>query len=153
MGSDDLFYKKKERLQASLKRRTARRAPYDVVLIVCEGSKTEPNYFCELRDAYRLSSANVSVTEGIGSDPLSVVRRAEELFEKDSDYDAVFCVFDRDKHATYQQALEKVSTTNLKKREGRKMFDLITFDPNIMGGSASAVCGLRCPCYQPGRIR
>ncbi len=128
MGSDDLFHKKKERLQASLKRRAARLEPYDVVLIVCEGSKTEPNYFCELRDAYRLSSANVSVTEGTGSDPLSVVRRAEVLFDKDSDYDTVFCVFDRDNHATYDQALDKVSATTLKKSEGRKITGWARFE-------------------------
>lgn len=42
MGSDNLFHKRKERKAASLRRAKAKRSPYDVVLIVCEGAKTEP---------------------------------------------------------------------------------------------------------------
>ena len=61
MGSDDLFRKKKERKTASLLRAKAKLSPYDVVLIVCEGEKTEPNYFEELKDAFRLNNANVKI--------------------------------------------------------------------------------------------
>jgi hypothetical protein len=49
MGSDNLFHKRKVRRAASLRRTAARRDSYDTVLIVCEGEKTEPNYFRELR--------------------------------------------------------------------------------------------------------
>ena len=49
MGSDDLFHKRKARTAELHRRRVARRAPYDRVLIVCEGAKTEPNYFKWLR--------------------------------------------------------------------------------------------------------
>lgn len=37
--------KKKERRNTSFRRRVKHREPYDVILIVCEGSKTEPDYF------------------------------------------------------------------------------------------------------------
>lgn len=43
MGTDNLFHKRKERKAESLRRRRTMKAPYDVVLIVCEGEKTEPN--------------------------------------------------------------------------------------------------------------
>lgn len=50
------------RENASLRRqRKNPREPYDVVLIVCEGSKTEPAYFTALKNELRLSSANISI--------------------------------------------------------------------------------------------
>ena len=51
----------KERQQRQLARKRAKRASYDRILIVTEGSKTEPNYFCEIREAHRLHNANVQV--------------------------------------------------------------------------------------------
>ena len=107
MGSDNLFHKRKERKAASLRRRKASLAPYDVVLIVCEGEKTEPNYFNEFKKAFRLSNANVRVV-GRGVDPLSVVNHAIELCRQEKEYDRVYCVFDQDRHTTYHSALERI---------------------------------------------
>ena len=45
MGSEDLFHKRKAKSAEQLERRKAKRSPYEKVLIVCEGEKTEPNYF------------------------------------------------------------------------------------------------------------
>ncbi len=39
MGTDNLFHKRKERKVELLRRRRAMKAPYDVILIVCEGGK------------------------------------------------------------------------------------------------------------------
>ena len=44
-----------------LKRNRAKQASYDRVLIVCGGSKTEPNYFREIIDHLKLNTANVEV--------------------------------------------------------------------------------------------
>lgn len=104
----------------SLKRRGPRREPYDRVLIVCEGSKTEPNYLRELISHFQLSSANVEITGDGGSAPHSVVEYAIELFERDLDYNAVFCVFDRDGHSTFDQALQQVRDKILVRRVGRR---------------------------------
>jgi len=119
MGTDNLFHKRKERKAELLRRRQAMKAPYDVILIVCEGGKTEPNYFTELKKAFRLSNANVMVC-GRGSDPLSVVNFAIETFRREPEFDRVYCVFDRDRHATYHAALDKVKRTRLSK--GSKIF-------------------------------
>jgi RloB-like protein len=116
MGSDDLFHKRKQRLAASLQRKKAKKAPYDRVLIVCEGAKTEPNYFREIRDTYRLNTANIDICgEECGSDPLSVVNYAIRNFQKDPDYDRVYCVIDRDKHTTFDAAIDKLRQTRLGK--------------------------------------
>jgi hypothetical protein len=104
------------------------------VLIVCEGSKTEPNYFRELVAYYQLSSANIEITGDGGSAPDSVVDYAIELFEQDPDYDCVFCVFDRDSHATFDQALRRVRDKKLIRRRdrhkiGEARFEAITSIP------------------------
>lgn len=90
------------------RRRRPRREPYDRVLIVCEGTKTEPDYFREIVSAYRLSSANVVVGSGRGSDPESVVATAVERYEEDPDYDGVYVVVDRDTHVGFASAEDRM---------------------------------------------
>jgi hypothetical protein len=97
-------------------RRPPRREPYDSVLIVCEGAKTEPLYFKGLLIAHQLSSANIHVMSADGSDPMSIVSFAEAQMAKvEADgvpYDKVFCVFDRNGHAQYNEALRRVASSN-----------------------------------------
>lgn len=59
-------------------------------LIVCEGEKTEPNYF----RSFRVPTVVVDV-QGLGENPSKLVQSAKELKSQD-DYDQVWCVFDRD---------------------------------------------------------
>jgi hypothetical protein len=116
MGTDNLFHKRRHRRADSLKRKEKNKAPYDRVLVVCEGAKTEPNYFKEMRNAYRLSTANIKICgKECGSDPLSVVTYAIEKFREDRDYDRVYCVIDRDKHTTFDAAIDKLLQTKLGK--------------------------------------
>lgn len=116
------------RNQSQLRRRGPKREPYDRVLIVCEGSKTEPNYLREVVAHYRLSVANVEITGDGGSAPMSVVAQAIELFEKDPDYNAVFCVIDRDGHTTFQQALARVRDSTLNRRIGKRKIGEARFE-------------------------
>ena len=55
----------------------SKREPYDRVLIVCEGQRTEPLYFQDIADRYRLSIANIKVI-GSEADPKTVVREAKK---------------------------------------------------------------------------
>ncbi|MBV4459410.1 RloB family protein [Pseudomonas sp. COR58] len=97
MGTDNLFHKRKAQ---KLQRNKPSRKPYEKVLIVCEGRKTEPNYFNELKDFYEIDTANIHISGDCGSDPISVVRHGEDLFKEaaktSEPFDKVFCVFDRD---------------------------------------------------------
>ena len=107
----------KRNLRRRARRFKATREPYDRVLIVCEGSKTEPSYFNELVDFYSLSLDNVKVV-GHGSDPLEVVRQAKELQwqekQRGNRFDRVYCVFDRDEHSSFDRASDKARTSGLK---------------------------------------
>lgn len=91
--------------------RNPRREPYDVVLIVCEGHKTEPLYLRRLRQVHRLSSANIDIVPSPGQDPLSIVAHAEGRMNAE-DFDRGFCVFDRDGHAGYDEALRRIRSLN-----------------------------------------
>ncbi len=113
MGTDNLFHKRKERKIASFKRAQAKRSPHDTVLIVCEGEKTEPNYFKELRTDLQLNIANIEITGDTGgSAPISIVSYG---IKHQHDYDKVFCVFDKDMHTNYQAALDKLHSKNFRK--------------------------------------
>lgn len=107
-------------------RRAPQREAYARVLIVCEGTKTEPGYFREIIEEHQLSSANVVVTSGSGSDPKSVVDTAIQLYEYDSDYDEVYVVIDRDSHPGYDAAVNRIKNAP-KNLQG--VIELISSEP------------------------
>lgn len=118
MGSDDLFHKRKAKLKENTSRHKASRMPYQKVLIVTEGTKTEPIYFKEVIDYYEINTANVRISGECGSDPISVFNFAVELYHqetiKDDPFDRVYCVFDQDSYHLgtnkYKQALDKIGS-------------------------------------------
>lgn len=109
--------------KAKSKAQLARPAPHRLCrsrfLIVCEGSKTEPNYFRDLKDDLGLTNTDVEICGDCGSAPRSVVDRALELFAIDPSFDCIFCVFDKDTHTTYSEAIDLVS--NKKMPSGKKI--------------------------------
>lgn len=113
MGTDDLFKKRKARSALDQARRKASRAPYEKVLIVCEGEKTEPNYFQELKDFYEIDTANVVIDGNCGSSPISVVNHAIASYLQETEtlepYDKVYCVIDRDTHDSFDEAIAKLA--------------------------------------------
>lgn len=91
MGTDNLHHKRKAKKTKDHQRRIASRQPYDRVLIVCEGQKTEPFYFEELRKYYNLHSTNIKITGNCDSSPTSILKKAEELFD-DSKKSAILLI-------------------------------------------------------------
>lgn len=118
MGRD---HQAKDRQQQRQSAKLGRRAAYSRLLIVTEGSKTEPQYLEEIRSLHKLHSANVAVQPAqLGTEPIRVVQYAQRLFEsgdlhrgiRPRQFDGVFVVFDRDAHATYNDALQCVQSLN-----------------------------------------
>ena len=110
---------RRNRNRQSLARRGPQREPYDRVLIVCEGEKTEPHYFREMIATWQLSGTNVEIRGDGGSAPNSVVEYAVQLFEQSPDYDRVYCVFDKDGHASFAAAVQRVRDLTLLRMEGK----------------------------------
>jgi hypothetical protein len=111
MGSDDLFRKRKAREGAALQRKKSERARNKRYLIVCEGTKTEPHYFRELLDDLRIHPQVVRIAPNDGVSPDRVVTHALALYDEDAAagdaYDTVYCVFDRDRHSTFDAAVQR----------------------------------------------
>jgi hypothetical protein len=98
----------RERAAGKLKRKQGRRPPYPRILIVCEGKKTEPQYFEEIRISNRVPTAHVTVLHSeLGTQPRQVVDFAEQTFLASRAYEHVYAVFDRDAHPTYHDALNR----------------------------------------------
>ena len=97
MGSDNVFHRRKAKNTKSLQRKAAHREAYEKLLIVCEGEKTEPNYFEGAREYYSLNMVNVEVRGDCGSDPMNIVRFARQRYREEKDagdpFDKVYCVF------------------------------------------------------------
>lgn len=131
MGSDDLFRKRKAREGAALQRQKHERARNKRYLIVCEGTKTEPHYFSELLDDLRIRPQVVRIAPNDGVSPDRVVAHALALYEEDAAsgdaYDKVYCVFDRDKHTTFDAAVQR--TKDLSGAEKPVPLEAITSTP------------------------
>ncbi|QLB20048.1 CRISPR-associated protein [Vespertiliibacter pulmonis] len=114
MGSDDLHKKRKSQTLKQKQRKIGTKKPYDRVLIVCEGSKTEPLYFKALREEYQLHTANIEICNSSGSDPISIVNHAKiryrEAKNERNSFDRVYCVFDKDQHANYKPAIKTLES-------------------------------------------
>ena len=93
MGHDKLFQKR----AAELRRAEDTRQPR-IILIVCEGGKTEPNYFKAFPENKHVYDA-IDIL-GMGYNTVSLVRKAiqlrNEAQENRKPYQEVWCVFDRD---------------------------------------------------------
>lgn len=105
-----------------LGRPAGRAAGRKSVLIVCEGTKTEPLYFCGLVRHLKLST--VEVVPAVGSAPMTVVSdaarrkkdRAKEAAHSSAcvPYDEIWCVFDVDVHPNLKSAIKTASDNGLK---------------------------------------
>lgn len=103
-----------ERSIDRLHRRAGKRATRSSILIVCEGSKTEPKYFERVLAKWKL--ATVEVLPARGSAPTTIVadaawrKKARRVEASHSnvvvEYDEVWCVFDVDAHPRIKTAIK-----------------------------------------------
>lgn len=118
MGSDDLHKKRKAQTLKQKQRKIGIRKPYDRVLIVCEGSKTELLYFKALREEYQLHTANIEICNSSGTDPISIINYAKtryiEAKNEGNAFDRVYCVFDKDQHSNYDSAIKMLEALSPK---------------------------------------
>jgi hypothetical protein len=89
-------------------------------LIVCEGEKTEPNYF----RSFRVPGLVVDV-KGVGENPSRLVKTTQEYNQKD-EYDQIWCVFDRDDWRTqdFNNAIKKAKTLKFRVAYSNEAFEL-----------------------------
>ena len=126
MGSDNLHHLKRK---GQLRRKSHKLKEYkDSILIICEGDKTEPNYF----KSFPATNIKIRIL-GTGKNTISLVEEAIEKWKEfayeDRYFEKLWCVFDKDDFfsANYNQAFENISSEEyklnkkFKKRVGREI--------------------------------
>ncbi len=106
----------KKRAREEKKRKTEFKSKRKFYLLVCEGEKTEPNYFESLKSSLPkgvLELTNIDI-DGIGKNTLSIVEEAKKLRKKYEEkylrkIDKVWAVFDKDSFPTinFNNAINK----------------------------------------------
>lgn len=93
----------------------------EVFLIVCEGEKTEPNYFKN----FPLPPYQIDVI-GFGNNPSKLVEKAIEISQQEREYDQVWCVFDRNswKADDFNGAITYAEQNGIKVAYSNEAFEL-----------------------------
>jgi hypothetical protein len=116
-------------LQKCFTKPAKKSTPREIVsyfLIVCEGKKTEPNYFKSFPKKVGKIIYDIEF-EGGGISTIKVVEKAIELRDKSKQkYDRVWAVFDRDsfKPNSFNSAILKARTNNIKCAWSNEAFEL-----------------------------
>lgn len=95
--------------------------PRQRILIVCEGEKTEPNYFLQ----FPIPKDSVVVVKGIGANTISLVKEAIRLMSEEK-YHQVWCVFDKDSFpaANFNLAIDAANNNGIKVAYSNEAFEL-----------------------------
>lgn len=115
-------------------RRPAFRDPRKIILIVCEGQRTEPEYFAGFSKHFRNSRVQLRIIPGAG-EPRAVVERARDLKrenendafrERDENllYDAVWCLVDVDDHPRLHEAVQIARDNEIRLAISNPSFEL-----------------------------
>ena len=110
------------------RRSIRRREPGERFLIVCEGEKTEPNYFA----SFHLPGLVNIHAEGFGVSPPELVDEALEIRRKTTrrrgqePYDQIWCVFDKDdwKESDFDNATKQAEKQGLNVAYSNQAFEL-----------------------------
>ncbi|HOY62439.1 MAG TPA: RloB family protein [bacterium] len=100
------------------KKKLARKPPFKelkpVLLIVCEGKKTEPYYFEDIKSKWKITSMQIEIkgSNVCGTAPKDIVDYAKKEWKKKTrdgmpiEKGDVWCVFDRDAHESFDAAIK-----------------------------------------------
>ena len=129
MGASKRSRKREAKASRDLARRRGKpRESYERILIICEGEKTEPNYFKGLKDELKLATANVAIVGDGKFNPMKIASFAKKRYQQEKGagipFDRVFCVFDKDCHSDYEKAL-----THIRQMPPRDVFRAIPSVP------------------------
>jgi hypothetical protein len=143
----------------SLRRRPPTRSVLPRILIVCEGTKTEPGYFEDLRQRYRRV---VELELSPGGVPKTLVERAVEIkYDADSKankdenerFEEVWCVFDIDDHPKVDDAKQQARDNGISLAISNPCFELWVLlhfeeqNAHISRTRLSAACRKHLPGY------
>ena len=97
--------------------RYKRRAPFrqakEEVLVVC-GGQTEELYFKAFNRVFHPALGRISIVTAVeAKNPLQIVEYAIKARQQKDDYNAVWCVFDKDEFTDFDDAIEFAKRNNI----------------------------------------
>ena len=115
-------------------RRKPFKEPKPLILIVCEGEKTEPQYFDGFVKACKNPRVHIQLHDETG-EPLTLVRLAREakaeaqrIAKREGDsflkFDSVWCVFDVDEHPGIPEAIDMATGNGIELAVSSPCFEL-----------------------------
>ncbi|MDA9918304.1 RloB family protein [Erythrobacter sp.] len=107
-----LFQKRKAEAERRAKREAKERAEQIRILLVSEGSKTEPNYLVEFFRLDGGSRIEPYATRDHNTSPSKLLSQAREILKKDTQFDLAFIVGDRDEFDDFTQAVHAAQNIN-----------------------------------------
>ena len=122
----------------SKKRPRSPKEPKQRFLLCCEGEGTEPGYFKSLADFLRnslIELVEIEIAEHESTDPKQIVvqakslrasanREARRMHDDNLRYDQVWCVFDRDEHIHFDEAIKQAVDNRLDLAVSNPCFEL-----------------------------
>ena len=114
----------------SLTRRRSYRQPLPRILIVCEGTETEPSYFMALRNREKslidLEIEPGGVPKTLVEKAAALKRSANKAAKRDPNlrYDHVWCVFDIDEHPNVGEAVQQARDNGIELAISNPCFEL-----------------------------
>lgn len=120
-------------LKREKRKTTKRHAPKNIpcrILIICEGEKTEPNYFRRFRVGQNSNFVYEVECDGHGNNTISVVeeaiRRKLEAEKTPTPFDSVWAVFDRDSFSEnrFNGAIAKAKANDIEVAWSNEAFEL-----------------------------
>ena len=116
--------KAKRELKQDKKRKVDTRPVNLIILIVCEGEKTEPNYFKAIKKSRYTEVLEVQV-KGEGRSTVSLVKKAIEIRDKGiKTYDRVWAVFDKDSFTDFNDAIKLAKKNKIHAAWSNESFEL-----------------------------
>lgn len=118
----------KREAKAAKKRKVATRDKIVRFLVVCEGERTEPNYFKELvKDRY--SEVRSEEIVGEGRSTCALVKKTEEIRarlerQRQLTFDHVWVVFDKDDFNDFNEAIDLAARKGFKAAWSNEAFEL-----------------------------
>jgi hypothetical protein len=100
------------RANASYRRKSGGREPRPVILIVCEGEKTEPNYFKAIKHSRRVNAEVIIVPRKI--QPKDIIKSAEQEKLSYREYEQIWCVFDCDERPDFELSITSAKEKGFK---------------------------------------
>lgn len=102
-----------------------------LILLLCEGKKTEPNYFRQF--PYNHNLYKVKVEQAMCTNPSGIVDEA--ILQKKDDYESIWCVFDKDNNTDneFNSSITRAKSHGINCAYTNECFELwylLHFQPN-----------------------